>query len=120
MISQFFKFLAIGVTNTLVGLTVIAAAMYLFNTNPIVANAVGYLVGVAASFALNGRLTFRQNSLSGRMFARFVAVCIISYIANVAAVWLWLDHDKYTAQVIGMAVYLLVNFSGSRMFVFRQ
>lgn len=120
MIPQLFKFLAIGAINTLVGLAVIAAAMYFFSINPIAANAIGYLVGIAVSFTLNGKLTFRQNSLSGSMFARFVAVCLAAYMANVAAVWVWLGHDKYMAQIIGMVVYLLVSFSGSRMLVFRS
>ena len=120
MIPQFFKFAAIGAINTLVGLAVIAAAMYFFGINPIVANAMGYIVGIGVSFALNGKLTFHQATLSARIFARFVAVSVIAYVANLAVVWVWLDRDKYAAQVLGAAVYVLISFFGSRVLVFRS
>jgi len=120
MIPQFLKFAAIGAINTLVGLAVIAAAMYFFDLNPIAANAMGYIVGIAVSFALNGKLTFRQPALSARMFTRFVVVSVIAYVVNLAVVWVWLDRDKYAAQVLGAAVYVLISFFGSRMLVFRS
>ena len=120
MIPQFFKFLAIGAINSLVGLAIIAAAMYFFDMDPMVANAVGYLVGFIVSFTLNGKLTFRQDALSMSMFARFAVVSVVAYMANIAALWIWLGHDKYVAQLFGMIVYLLVSFSGSRMFAFRR
>jgi putative flippase GtrA len=120
MIPQFFKFVAIGAINTVVGLSVICAAIYFFSINPIVANAVGYLVGIGLSFILNAKMTFRQESLSRHMFVRFVVICLIAYIVNVAAVWVGLAEGKYAAQVIGMALYTLVSFFGSRLFVFSR
>ncbi len=120
MIVQFLKFLLIGGLNTIIGLSVIVGAMYFLGVNPIAANFLGYLLGVVVSFALNGKLTFRQDSLSRNMFARFVGIYLFAYLVNVGAVSIFLPFNKYLAQVAGMFAYTVVGFAGCRLFVFRQ
>jgi len=57
-ITQFAKFPGVGVANTLVALLVIYAAKWLANMGDLAANALGYGVGMLASFTLNSRWTF--------------------------------------------------------------
>lgn len=120
MILQFLKFVSVGVLNTLIGLAVIVGMMYFLDAGPIAANLGGYLVGGVVSFALNGRFTFRQELLSRGMFFRFVAIYLLAYLANLAALRMSLVFNKYLAQIAGMLVYTVVGFVGCRLFVYRQ
>ena len=120
MTLQFLKFLLVGALNTMIGLAAITGSMYFFGVNPIVANFGGYILGVIVSFTLNGKLTFRQDSLSGEMFARFVGIYLLAYLVNLGAVEVSLSFNKYLAQLAGMFVYTAVGFAGCRLFVFRQ
>ena len=107
-----------GMVNTLVGLVVIFAGLALFGLPALAANAIGYAAGFAVSFVLNGKMTFRQQRLSRAMLGRFLLVCAVSYAANAACVAALTAHDKYLAQVAGMAVYTVLGFLLSRAFVF--
>lgn len=118
LISQFMKFGAVGLLNTGVGLGIITGLMYFLKLNPFLANAIGYSVGIVLSFVLNGRVTFGHHSLSSDMFIRFLAVCAVAYIANLAMVGLTLGYNAYAAQIFGMIVYTVVNFFGCRAFAF--
>lgn len=118
--SQFMKFGAIGLLNTAVGLGLITGMMYFLKLNPFLANAIGYSVGILMSFTLNGRVTFGQQSLSNEMFIRFLAVCLVAYLANIAVVGLTLGYNKYAAQIFGNIVYTIVNFIGCRVFAFQS
>jgi putative flippase GtrA len=50
---SFLRFSAVGVINTLLGLTVIFALMRFGGVQYIVANAMGYAIGTVVSFVLN-------------------------------------------------------------------
>ncbi len=118
LISQFLKFGAIGVLNTVVGLGLTTSGMYFLKLDPFLANAIGYSVGIVLSFVLNGRVTFGQRSLSNDMFIRFLMVCLVAYLANIMTVGLTLGYNKYAAQIFGMIAYTAVNFIGCRAFAF--
>jgi putative flippase GtrA len=118
LISQFLKFGVVGLLNTAVGLGLITGLMYFLKFNPFAANAIGYSVGIVMSFVLNGRVTFGHRSLSNDMFVRFLIVCLVAYIANLATVGLTLGYNAYAAQIFGMVVYTVVNFIGCRAFAF--
>lgn len=107
-----------GMLNTMVGLGVIFAGLALFDLPALVANAIGYAVGLAVSFVLNGKLTFRQQRLSGAMLGRFLLVCAVAYLANAICVVVLTPYDKYLGQLAGMAVYTALGFLLSRAFVF--
>jgi putative flippase GtrA len=53
LVRQSLRFGAVGVVNTAIGLTAIYALMFFFGVGPILANAVGYAIGLVISFAPN-------------------------------------------------------------------
>lgn len=117
---QFATFLAVGAANTLAGLAVIFGCLHFFDLSPLAANAVGYAVGLAMSFVLNGRFTFRRAPMSAAIFGRFLLVIGAAYAANAAAVLVLSPANRYLAQVAGMAIYTVLSFAGCRLFVFRH
>jgi putative flippase GtrA len=119
---QFLRFGFVGLFNTALTLMVIYALMSI-NTNPYLANAVGYACGMAMSFTLNRRWTFRSSqrpSLS--LVGRFLAAMGCAYLANLATLHVSIraGASPYVAQLLGMPVYTLCFFLVSKFFVFRK
>lgn len=111
-------FLAVGIFNTILGLLIIFGCLYFLDMPPLAANAVGYAIGLAISFTLNGTLTFRQSRLSAAAFGRFVVVFALAYAANAVVVEVLSPFNRYFAQAVAMPVYTVLSFTGCRVFVF--
>lgn len=120
---QFVRFLVVGVANTLVGLSVIFAAKYFLEVRDVLANAIGYAVGICVSYTLNSRWTFAYQGNWVSAVAKFLVATVIAYAANlltvVAAIDL-LNLNTYLAQAMGMPVYTVTAYLASRYIVFRK
>lgn len=123
MIQQFVRYCLVGLVNTAVGLSLIYACMLFFNLPPGISNAIGFAVGVCVSYVLNKRFTFKSSAPAGRSFAMFAGVVAVGYAANLALV-LFAVHtaglNPYLAQPLGLSVYIVIVFLGSRYAVFRS
>lgn len=124
-----FKFLLVGVINTLVG-TGIMFLLYNLASFPywpsVCAN---YLCGGIASYFLNKYFTFQNKERSWTQVGRFVvtvAVCmLIAYgIAKPAVHWALsaagVAVQENVAMVVGMCLYTGLNYLGQRFFAFRK
>jgi putative flippase GtrA len=119
---QFLRFGFVGLLNTALTLMVIYALMSI-HANPYLANAVGYACGMAMSFTLNRRWTFRSSqrpSLS--LVGRFLVAMGCAYLANLATLHASISAgaSPYISQLLGMPVYTLCFFLVSKFFVFRK
>ena len=115
------RFGIVGLFNTALGLGVIFAGKALGGLGDLAANAIGYAVGIAASFALNRNWTFRHKGEIKRAFWRFVAVFGIAYVLNLATVFGLRDFaglNAYVAQAIGIVPYTLFSYWASAHYAF--
>ena len=117
---EVFKFLLVGIANTVAGLTIIYAAKAWAELDDVRANALGYGCAVLLSFALNKNWTFRFGGATAAAFGRFLLVFGAAYAANLAAVLLCIGAglDGYVAQALGIAPYTVVFYVGSRCYAF--
>ena len=117
------KFLLAGTANSAVGLSVIYAAKWLAHCGDVLANALGYGVGLLMSFLLNKNWTFGYNGPAGRAMSRFLLVFALAYALNLASVLLairYLGLGGYLAQALGIVPYTVFGFLASRYYVFRE
>jgi putative flippase GtrA len=117
---QMARFGAVGLLNTLVGLSIIYACMFVFGAGLELANMVGYGIGLCLSFQLNKRWTFSSARPMGEAAPRFGAVIAIAWLVNLAVVSLSARSgmNPYLAQLCGVAPYTILCFLGCRFFVF--
>lgn len=116
-----FRFGIVGVINTLVGLGAIFTAKALFGAGDALANAIGYAIGLATSFGLNSRWTFRYGGRIAPSILRFGLAFGISYALNLATVFYLRDGaqlNSYLAQAIGIIPYTVAFYLLSKKFVF--
>ncbi|WP_353621287.1 GtrA family protein [Variovorax saccharolyticus] len=120
---QFFRFLAVGVVNSLTGLAIICGAKYFFEMGDISANALGYAVGICVSFMLNSRWTFDYEGPLISASAKFLLVTAFAYGMNLLVVIFairLLNSNTYLAQALGAPAYTLTAYLASKHLVFRS
>lgn len=121
--SQFVRFLLVGIFNTVFGFAVIFACMYLAKLGPLLSNVIGYGGGLVTSYALNKWFTFRSTARGAAEPLRFLLVFGISYLLNLAALLVLVRHlavHEGLAQLVAGVVYVSASYLLNRYFVFRQ
>jgi putative flippase GtrA len=113
----------VGLVNTAVGLSAIWILMHALRWHYAVANAAGYGLGLAVSFVLNRRFTFRSSrAASPREPLLFLLVCGASYAIQAGALVACVEvlrMDGFSAQLPAMALYAAAGFAGNKYLTFR-
>lgn len=116
-----FRYLAVGMVNTLVGLLTIYSCKWLAGIGDVSANMIGYGVGILVGFQLNRNWTFDHQGSYWPSLLRYVTVLASAYVANLATVMYLINSlnlNSYLAQALGIGPYTLIGFLGSRYFAF--
>lgn len=129
--NSFIRFLIVGAINTLIGLSTmfllfnIAELSYWFSTF------LGNSVGAIVSYSLNRTFTFHSNATIKKSVPRFIAVILFCYffsytVSSMAAGMIknQFSLNMLTAEnlaiFIGTAVYMITNFFGQKLYVFKK
>ncbi len=123
------KFLLVGLVNTLVGTAVMFSFYNLLHFSYWVSSAANYVVGSVVSYFLNKNFTFRNKSKSWKTVARFVVnitVCyLVAYGIAKPLVASFLSSAPVSIQengamLVGMCLFVGLNYLGQRFFAFRE
>lgn len=123
------KFLIVGVINTLVGTGLMFVLYNVFSVNYWVSSASNYIVGSIVSYFLNKYFTFQNKEKSLTQIVAFIVnitVCyLIAYgIAKPIVSWIFRDLQERIqgnlSMLIGMGIFLILNYLGQRLFVFKR
>jgi putative flippase GtrA len=121
LLGQSFRFGVVGMVNTAIGLSAIYALMFIFNAGAILANMLGYAVGLGVSFVLNRVWTFNSTQRLAHVLPKYILTAGGCYLLNLGVVGLSTMHfsaNPYLAQLFGVGIYTVCMFSGCRWFVF--
>ena len=114
------RFIAAGLFNTAVGLSVIFLCMAI-GIGDVMANVIGFSIGITVSFIVNSRWTFASRGRGRFAILRFAAVTAVAWCANLLALLAVRDltaFGAYAGQIAGTAVYAAIGFVGMRHFAF--
>lgn len=134
---KFWKFIAVGIINTLVGTGLQFLIFNLMGLNEWLSSIIGYVVGSIVSYFLNKYFTFKNKEKGFKPILRFalnIAVCYtIAYgIAIPLIDWLatangWtmfgFSVDKFAgnlSMVVGSCLFVAANYIGQRFFAFKE
>lgn len=121
--TQFSRFLLVGVANTTLGYVIIFGCMYLVGMSPEFSNVAGYAVGLLVSYFLNRNFTFRSTQSRSTEFIRFTFVFVVAYMANFAALVALihaLEIHAGISQVIAGVIYVGTAYLLNKHCVFRS
>ncbi|MCL2674318.1 MAG: GtrA family protein [Defluviitaleaceae bacterium] len=125
-IKQFIRFSTVGVVNTLVFYAVYLAMLWV-GFFYVAAATVGTIAGIANSYILNKRFTFRANSNPKDMHVgekfRFTVVCVVQYLINLAVIFICISFVGLPAELAGLpavGISMFVGYFGHRFWTFRS
>ena len=125
----FFKFIIVGIINTIVGAGIMFALYNLFHCSYWFSSIMNYVVGSVVSYFLNKYYTFGSKKITIKeiiYFSSNIAVCFfIAYgAAKPLALYLLSDYSKpiqeNTAMFIGMVIFTGLNYLSQRFIVFKR
>lgn len=130
-ISQFLKFMVVGIINFIVDFGVFKILSSAVGLPVVLSNIISYTCGVLNSFFINRYWTFKiRHKFVSVHFAKFVFVNLISLGVNTLAVWVLVDLYGFTsglfgienlyAKLIATVFSFTVNFAGNKFLVFKE
>ena len=125
----FWKFVLVGIINTVVGTTVMFVAYNALHFSYWVSSASNYVIGSIVSYFLNKYFTFQNKERSWKQVAKFIiniAVCyVLAYgIAKPVVMYILSGAgqkiQENAAMLAGMCLFTGFNYIGQRMFAFKE
>jgi putative flippase GtrA len=129
--NSFYRFLLVGVANTLIGLSTIFVLLNLFGWTYWWATFTGNSIGAVISYFLNRSFTFNSRLNVSKGMPKFIIVIFICYIssytmsgvvADIVTIPNWaasfVTQDEL-AILGGAILYTVTNYLGQKRFVFR-
>ena len=126
---KFFKFILVGIINTIVGSAIMFSLYNAAHLNYWFSSACNYCLTSVLSFFLNKYFTFGVRHWSVFMVIAFALTIVISYlmaygISKPAMNYLLRDSPQKTRENIalftGMCLFTGINYLGQRLIVFRK
>lgn len=124
----FLKFILVGVVNTIFGTSIMFLFYNVFHFSYWVSSASNYILGSILSYILNRLFTFHSETAVKKTLPRFViniSLCyLIAYgIAKPLVIYilssLSLNTQENIAMLVGMCLFVGLNYFGQRFFVFK-
>lgn len=125
----FIKFVLVGVVNTLFGTAVMFGCYNLLHWNYWLSSAANYVLGSVLSYLLNKRFTFKNEEKGWKPVLRFTVNILVCYLAaygiakpavNALLSSLPLNFRENMAMMVGMCLFVGLNYIGQRFFAFRK
>lgn len=121
------KFILVGIINTLFGTGVMFLAYNVFSASYWLSSALNYILGSILSFFLNKYFTFQSKEKSWQEVVKFIINITICYflaygLAKPLVMKILQGQDlklvENTAMVVGMVLFVGLNYLGQRFLVF--
>lgn len=125
----FWKFVLVGIVNTIVGTAVMFAAYNLLHLSYWVSSASNYVVGSVVSYFLNKYFTFQNKEKSWKqlgMFALNITVCYLLAYGMAKPIVTWLLQGQSgsiqdnVSMLVGMGAFVVFNYVGQKLLVFKK
>ena len=119
---QAVKFGLVGVINTLVDYLSYTLLLFIpfFAENYVLAQIIGYSLGLCNSLVLNKRWTFAQREpMTRRQLACFLAVNLAA-LAVSTGILVLTQMNRYVGKAVSVVGSMAVNFVGNKLLVFRE
>ncbi|MCW5640808.1 MAG: GtrA family protein [Rhodoferax sp.] len=117
------RYLIVGIANTIIGYGVILILQFAFGMRPLAANALGYMIGLAVSYALNRRFTFNSRRSHRASVLAFVGAAAVCYLLNVVVLQVLLtvfDLPAAAAQALAITAYTIAFYFANKYVVFKE
>ena len=128
-IMEVIHFGMVGVMNTLLGWGIMAVLYNLVHLNYYFSSGISYFIGSVFSYHANGKLTFKVENKDKWLPWRFALNIIVCYAVAFGVARPLVRYSLASqplvivdnvAMIVGMGIFIFMNFFGQKLFVFRK
>ena len=128
-IMEVIHFGMVGVINTLMGWSIMAVLYNLIHMNYWLSSGISYFIGSVFSYHANSKLTFKVENKDKGLPWRFAVNIIVCYLVAFGVAQPLVEHVlaeqpkvivDNVAMVLGMGIFIVMNFFGQKLFVFKK
>lgn len=130
-IMEVIHFGMVGVINTLMGWVIMAVLYNLIHMNYWLSSGISYFIGSVFSYHANGKVTFkveekdRDKALPWRFAINIIVCYLIAFsVAQPLVKYVLASQPAVivdnVAMLLGMCIFIVMNFFGQKLFVFRK
>ena len=120
---QFIRFAAVGACGTLVQYTMLEIGTEWLAMPAAWASAIGYVMGSVVNYLLNYFFTFESGKSHMEAASKYFTLLGVGFCINTGLMALLVHHlgwNKWIAQMLTTGIGLIWNFSGSRLWAFKE
>ncbi len=128
-IMEVIHFGLVGVINTLMGWVIMAVLYNLVHMNYWLSSGISYFIGSVFSYHANSRVTFKVENKDKGLPWRFAVNIIVCYLIAFSVAQPLMEKIlaaqpkvivDNVAMFLGMCMFIVMNFFGQKIFVFRK
>ena len=128
-IMEVIHFGLVGVINTLMGWVIMAVLYNLVHMNYWLSSGISYFIGSVFSYHANSRVTFKVENKDRGLPWRFAVNIIVCYLIAFSVAQPLMEKIlaaqpkvivDNVAMFLGMCMFIVMNFFGQKIFVFRK
>ena len=125
----FWKFILVGIANTLFGTAIMFGFYNLAHFNYWVSSAANYIFGSILSYFLNKHFTFKNQDRNPSIIVKFVvniSICyLLAYGLAKPIIGIILSNRSQVVRdnismLVGMGVFVIFNYIGQRFWTFKE
>jgi len=123
VVGQFLVFSAVGVVGTTAHYFVLIMLHEFLGITPVIASAIGFIVGAFVNYLLNYHVTFQSDASHGAAIPKFYVIATVGFLLNIAVMWLMLQHFKMHyigSQLVATGLVLAWGFAGNSVWTFNE
>lgn len=121
---QILTFSLVGIINTVITYAVFVIFFKLFSVNYLISSGLGYCCGLANSYFMNRKFTFKATTKKSiGEGSRFIVVNVAALLINLLLMKIFVRGFEVLpeiAQVIAIAGSYCINFIGNKFWTFRE
>ena len=123
IVNQFFRFSGVGILGTIAHYATLIALVQIIKANAVLSSCAGFILGALVNYSLNYRYTFRSNMRHSEAMIKFFTVALVGLVSNALIMGFAveiLNVHYVLAQVMATGIVLFWNFTGNRLWTFRE
>ena len=119
--AEFTRFLLVGVTNTLMGFSILLLCQNILFIDPYISNFLSYVICSYIGYTLHSKFTFKVKATKFQSL-KYLLVILIAWTLNIITLRfnLLLGTNKNIAQAISIVVYVLSSYFMNKLLTFKK
>ena len=120
---RFLVFSAVGAVGAAAHYLVLIVFHEFLDVNPVIASAMGSIVGAFVNYLLNYHVTFESDAAHGSVMPKFYLIATVGFLLNILIMWQMVrsfEIHYIGSQLVATGVVLAWGFAGNSIWTFNK